>query len=362
MRTTYFFLSLTLLLNACGSSTDNQLEKQDQADQDSVDTGIDKEKDTEADFKVFLDLFEDLSPYLGGEEDFVFSSYYGDMYQRKIETAKPIPEDVKKFINSKIKVFEFFQEHLDENRDYLPVYKIVDKNRCVVILYYSVPEVPRTRVVGSYYLMYTFDKKGNVLDAYPLAYSGTPSDDGYTTRSARLSALDNIEVYTWFQEDQSDRSKEFHNQLSINKEGKIEEDMEKIHFELLPQNWILATDEKSGHQPEVIKECGEWTGTLKLEVDGMLNLSMTHFTGQEASVYKVTNFKYDPFERKYEMRISELNQRGWTPLTLYYDDPENMSIRVQGFPSDREKVYLFVRKSSVDNGSVRVKKKACEQP
>ncbi len=361
MRATYFFLSLTVLLSACGSSTENQLEEKDQADQEPVDTAADKEVDAEADFKDFLDLFEDLSPYLGGEEDFVFSSYYGDMYQRKIETAKPIPEDFKKFIHAKIKSFKFIQEHLDEDHSYYPVYKIADKNRYAVILYYTVPEVPQTRVAGMYYLMYTFDKKGKLLDAYPLAYSGTPLDYGYTSRSARMSALDNVEVFTWFQDKQSDRSKEFHNRVSISNEGKIEEDLEKIHFELLPQNWILATDE-NGQQPEVFKECGEWTGTLKLEVDGMLNLSMTHFTGQDASVYKVTHFKYDPYERKYEMHISGLNQRGWTPLTLYYDDPEHMSIRVQGFENDREKVYLFVRKSSVDNGSVRVRKRACEQP
>ena len=67
----------------------------------------------------------------------------------------------------------------------------------------------------------------------------------------------------------------------------------------MPKKWILALEENS--QLYVIKDCGSFAPTLEFIIDENLNKKVSHYTGQEATMYKVEEFKSDPHDKNYRM-------------------------------------------------------------
>ena len=307
-------------------------------------------------FEDFQNLFEDISMYLGDMDSFIFPLDY-DSFKKKILNAKPIPDKFKKYIQTGSSTFDFCRGHLNENRAYYPIYKIRNGKNFCLIMYYSVPEIPRNRVGGDYYFLFSYTDTGKLIEVYPLAFSGTDISCSDHIRYSKLWSLKDIKTVTATKIPKQFPLKEFVSEPVIGADGTVTKGLDKFHFEILPTEWVSAVEEKSNIY--AVKECDSWVNTITFIIDDNLDFKVNHYTGQEATLYDVESLRTDSDSDEYKMILTDGSTR--LHLAFSYYDPEHIAIEIKGLnDSDRKEGFLYVDKNKAVKDSFRIKKLPCE--
>jgi len=307
-------------------------------------------------FEDFKNLFDDISMYLGDMDSFIFPIDYSN-YNKMITYAEPIPSKFKKFINTENSDLDFCRNHLNENKDFYPVYKIKNGNNICLIMYYSVPEIPKNRVKGEYYFLFSYTHYGKFIDVYPLAFSGTEINSNDFSRYSKLWSLKNIRTITSSKIKNEYYHKEFITNSVVKTNGAVETGITKSHFEELPAEWVYAV--KENNHIYAVQECDSWIKTINLIVDESLNFKVKYYTGQETVIYNVESLKTDPDTDEYTMVLTEGSIRLY--VVFSYSDSENIAIKIKGLnQANPKETVLFADKNKADKGSIQIKKLHCD--
>jgi hypothetical protein len=325
--------------------------------------GIDKTSQAK-EFGDFLDLFPDVGQSLANDEEIIFP-LNGQAYDSLIrKLPDSIPTRFKKYIHMEDSAFLFYgstMAQFGEGRPYYPIYKIQADAFSVVVVYYTVPEVPRNRVMGEHYLIFTYTPQGDLIDAYALAFNGTYAwrESTPESRYARFYQLNNIKVTTT-RAKESNAPDEFVHEIQITPAGEIKETPERPHFNDYGGTWVLA--EQNG-PVKALKECDQWMETLNIRTNDAGEPTFEHFTGQMTTVYRVEKFTTNPDDDR--VRFSIVDPTGDTrgAGSFYYADPEHITIKIKGHNlyAGETTEALFVKKASVDNGSIEIMALPCQE-
>jgi hypothetical protein len=275
-------LLLVFLFISCENSKEETPSNSEISNTDTVSTKNDS-------FSEFIKLFPDETGRMGSE-DVLILPLNDDELKLYISTKSLIPKKFLHFINLSHSAFKNFKkDHFDT--DFYAVYKLVTEKYYSIIVRSYLPE----RRVGNmmatdseYYLLFNYSLSGDLIDAYPICFYGTWLKE--VNRQAYIRDLKNIEIYTTITGKSSEHAKQNSHKLSFLDNGKIEIDKESLTLSKLEIKDMVLANVNEG-QPEAIQDCGEWAESIKFIVKDK-TLFLHHYTGQETTVYEVSNYHY----------------------------------------------------------------------
>lgn len=313
-----------------------------------------KKKDN---FISFIALFEDNAKYLGDMEVFSFPVPYEEL---KLENA--IAKEYLHFLNLSSSKLDFCRNHLNENHSFYPIMRFSQPESEAVVVYYAVPEMPKNRVEGSYYFMFTYDKTGNGVDVFPIAFNGTEYKSDFSRRYSLMQDFNGIETITTSSKSRT----EFASSIMLGKEGKIEESIGRIHFGDLFNTWIILSNDSENGSPDgyyVEKYCDARVEEIELIVTDDLKLKFLHSLGQEGIGYNVERF-YTDYDQPEVYRFELSSQYdGVRHVKMMYDSPEkNVAIFKGLHNSDTAggEQGIFATEEFAYSGSIKIIDPDCE--
>ncbi len=346
---------LLFLFAACTDkkpTTEKEIETEPKAE-----VVITQEETKNDNFNSFLTLFKDNAKYLGDMDVFSFPVPYEEL---KLEN--PIAEEYLHFLGLSSSKLDFCRNHLNENRSFYPIMRFSQPESEAVVVYYAVPEIPKNRVEGSYYIMFTYHKTGNAIDVFPIAFNGTESKSDFSRRYTLMQDFNGIESITTSSKSRMESAAS----IMLGKEGIIEEGLDRIHFGDLFNTWIVLSNDSENGSPDgyyVEKYYDAMVEEIKFVVTGDLKLKFLHNLGQEGIEYSVERFYTDYDEPEvYRFELSS-QYDGVRHVKMMYDSPEKNVAVFKGLhnsDTDGGEQGIFATEEFAYSGSIKVIEPDCE--
>lgn len=353
-------IMLLLLFVACSENkptSENKIETKIEAEP-KVEVVIAQEETKKDNFSSFIALFEDKAKYLGDMDEFSFPVPY-----EELTLEKAIADEYLNFLDLSSSQLDFCRNHLNENRPFYPIMRFSQLESEAVVVYYAVPEIPKNRVEGSYYIMFTYDKTGNAVDVFPIAFNGTEYKSDFSRRYTRMQDFNGIESITTSSKSRIESAAS----VTIGKGGKVEEGLDRIHFGDLFNTWVILSNDSENGSPDgyyVEKYCDAMVEEIKLVVTDDLKLKFLHNLGQEGIEYSVDRFYTDYDEPEvYRFELSS-QYDGVRYVKMMYDSPEkNVAVFKglhKGGDTASSEQAIFATEEFVYSGSIKIIDPDCE--
>ncbi len=362
MKFLYLLLIVPLILQCLSNTSTPEQSAQEVVEADSVKT---EEPKTQAEpdpdraaFEDFLNLFEDITPYVGDMDSWRFP--LDGEQPEQFQESNRMPVIYHTFIDTSSEALDFCQNHLREGHGYFPLYRFDHGSITAVILYYSVPEVPRSRIRGTYYFMFLYNKDGKQIDVYTLCFDGPENLYGETRRLAQLWGPDHIIIHReWtFRKDEGN-DHEMIGRLVIEEDGNMRFLDERHAFDDFIGEWHYIKG--GGWEDGVIeKKCDIPLHFLEFTADEQHNFEINIVDNFDGMGHNVEVFRKDEYESMYRAVIRPQFGGSSLWIRIMWGHPELDILEIRGMDrDDKDAVFQYASKSYSESGSIKVENKPC---
>lgn len=277
-----------------------------------------------------------------------------------------IPKDLLEFVDIDIDDFEIlksqykrFNASVEKKNPFYVIIKFnVYVNILSVVVLHIIPEAAQKNTASEIYFVINYDKNGDVISTFPVAYYFS-NDTMMVSCYSNIYSASYIEQVEHISKIYETKGEESITGYSITITGEIKQAEERInnlaHF---TSDWLYVTDREGEQYIQYYCEAMPQSITI---IEKNNTYELIHGLGQDSRSFSIVSFRSYPHLNRYDFILKSEYQDEERQVYVTPNENEKNLALWEGL-SELEEKQNFATKKYVESGNIKVKKeKNCDE-